>query len=172
MPKTLSTIFPGVLPDLLTDDLKLVFCGTAPSRRSAQDKAYYAHPGNLFWPTLFAAGFLPQRLQAAEYPLLLKYAIGLTDLNKQQSGVDATLDKDCFDSQALREKILFYHPKILAFTSKYAASQFYGRSKLEYGPQAESIADTRIWVLPSTSGNARPHWARLKHYWYQLGDCY
>ncbi|HET6586644.1 MAG TPA: mismatch-specific DNA-glycosylase, partial [Oleiagrimonas sp.] len=44
-----------VLPDLLRAGLGLVFCGTAPSRRSAAEGAYYAHPGNYFWRARFEA---------------------------------------------------------------------------------------------------------------------
>lgn len=159
-----------VLPDLLRPDLKLVFCGTAPSRKSAQQQAYYAHPGNQFWPILYQAGFIKQPLQAQDYPRLLDYDIGLTDVNKLQSGVDADLDAEAFDPQGLHEKILRYQPQMLAFTSKNAACAALEVKKLEYGLYAaEGWGETRLWVLPSTSGSARPHWARLHVYWLELG---
>ncbi len=159
-----------VLPDLLQTELKVVFCGTAPSRRSAQLKAYYAHGGNLFWDVLYGAGFTPIRLAPAHYGELLSYGIGLTDLNKAQIGGDAEVDSSAYDPQALVDKVLFYRPRILAFTSKNGAKVFYGRGPLDFGPQLESIGETRIWVLPSTSGSARAHWPRLEHYWYELGE--
>ena len=157
-----------ILPDVLRPKLKLVFCGTAASKRSAQDKAYYAHPGNLFWKTLFTMGFIPEPLQAAQFHVLPEYGIGLTDLNKSQSGVDAVLDKQYFDCTGLREKIQQYQPQILAFTSKHAAMSFYQIKKLVYGEIAQPVFNTRIWVLPSTSGNARPHWQKLQHHWQDL----
>lgn len=158
----------SVLPDLLRPGLRLVFCGTAPSRKSAQLQAYYAHPGNLFWPTLYQAGFIPEPLQAAEYPRLLDYHIGLTDMNKTQSGVDADLDRAAFDPEGLRVKLERFQPQWLAFTSKNAATAYFGRTRLDYGAQAEPIAATRVWILPSTSGNARPHWPKLRQHWFEL----
>ena len=41
-----------ILPDLLKDNLKIVFCGTAAGNKSAERKAYYAVAGNLFYPAL------------------------------------------------------------------------------------------------------------------------
>lgn len=161
-----------VLPDLLREGLKIVFCGTAPSSRSAQLGAYYAHGGNLFWQVLHWAGFTPVRLAPVQYRDLLGYGIGLTDLNKVQSGVDAELDVSFYDPQALAEKILFFRPRILAFTSKNGAQAFYGRGALSFGPQSESIGQTQLWVLPSTSGSARAHWPLLKHYWFELGELF
>lgn len=159
----------AILPDVLQTDLCLVFCGTAPSRKSAQLQAYYAHPGNLFWKTLWTAGFVPEALQPQDYQRLPEFGLGLTDLNKVQCGVDADLDDAQFDVAGLQEKLRRYRPRLLAFTSKHAGSVFLGDQKITYGAQPEPFADTQLWILPSTSGNARPHWARLQHYWFELG---
>ena len=45
-----------ILPDVLQPGLALVFCGTAAGKRSAAERAYYAHPGNMFWRALPAGG--------------------------------------------------------------------------------------------------------------------
>ncbi len=71
-----------ILPDVLAPGLDLVLCGTAPSRRSKEQGAYYAHPGNLFWRTLFETGLTPELLRPAAYRRVLAYGIGLTDLCK------------------------------------------------------------------------------------------
>ncbi len=103
-PTTASSRAP-ILPDLLPPGLALVFCGTAPSRRSAAAGAYYAHPGNAFWRALHEAGFTPRRLEAAEFPLLPTFGIGLTDLAKHASGNDRDLATDAFDVPGLHERI-------------------------------------------------------------------
>ncbi len=164
------TVEPPILPDVLQPGLRLVFCGTAPSRKSAELKAYYAHPGNMFWKTVFDAGLITHALQPQDFSRLLEWGMGLTDLNKVQCGVDAELDKAQFDVAALQEKVRHFRPQYLAFTSKHAGSVFLGQKKLDYGLQPHGFADTQLWVLPSTSGSARPHWARLRHYWYELGE--
>ena len=80
-----------ILPDLLAPGLDIVFCGTAVGAESARRRAYYAGPGNAFWPTLAQVGLTPRRLKPEEYPLLLTFGIGLTDLAKHVSGNDDIL---------------------------------------------------------------------------------
>jgi len=146
-----------VLPDLLQPGLTLVFCGTAAGRRSAAERAYYAHPGNLFWRALFEAGITPRLLAPAEFPQLPEWGIGLTDLAKRHSGNDAELPPDAFDVPALRAKIEHHSPRLLAFTSKNAARAALGHA-VSYGAQADALGDTQLFVLPSPSGQARGHW--------------
>ena len=154
-----------LVPDLLAPDLRLVFCGTAPSKASAAAKAYYAKPGNKFWPTLHQVGITPRRFAPHEYPQLLPLGIGLTDLCKVHSGVDAELPDDAFDFAVLRRKLAHYQPAMVAFTSKHAAQSALGRA-VDYGLQEEVWGGTRLFVLPSPSGLAtrffRPEiWAEL-----------
>ena len=97
---------PTVLPDVFAENLDIVFCGTAVSNVSAQRGAYYAGPGNAFWPTLFAIGLTPRQLQPEEYCEVLSYRLGLTDLVKAVAGVDSQLSDGHFDQGRLRETIL------------------------------------------------------------------
>jgi TDG/mug DNA glycosylase family protein len=146
-----------ILPDVLQPGLALVFCGTAAGKRSAADRAYYAHPGNMFWRALHATGLTPRQFAPAEFMELLRCGIGLTDVAKRHAGNDDELPRDAFDAPALRAKIERYAPALLAFTSKAAAHAALGRAA-DYGLQAEAIGPTRIYVLPSPSGQARGHW--------------
>ncbi|GAB3793803.1 mismatch-specific DNA-glycosylase [Dyella agri] len=148
---------PPILPDVLQPGLALVFCGTAAGKRSAAERAYYAHPGNLFWRALYEAGLTPRLFAPAEFPLLPQFGIGLTDLAKRHSGNDDELPPGAFDVPALRAKIEQHAPRLLAFTSKNAARAALGRP-VDYGLQDERIGDTRVFVLPSPSGQARGHW--------------
>ena len=142
-----------LVPDLLAPDLRLVFCGTAPSTASAKARAYYAKPGNRFWPTLHAVGITPQRFAPGDYPQLLDLGIGLTDLCKIHSGTDAQLPDDAFDTEAFRQKMLHYRPAMIAFTSKHAAQTFL-QHPVDYGLQAGTIGVSRLFVLTSPSGLA------------------
>ena len=147
-----------ILPDLLASGLRVVFCGTAPSAASRAASAYYAHPGNRFYAALHEAGFVPRRLEPHEYPALLKHGIGLTDLNKSESGADSDLSAEAFDTERLEKLIREYKPKWLAFTSKRAATIFLQKPTVNYG-EAGSIAATRLFVLPSPSGRAVRYWS-------------
>ncbi len=147
----------AIVPDALAPGLRLVFCGTAPSRASAAALAYYAKPGNRFWPALHSAGFTPRRFHPSEYAGLLDLGIGLTDLCKGHSGNDDELPRGALDAQALRGKISTYRPGVVAFTSKNAAKAFLEHD-VEYGWQPERQGTTRFFVLPSPSGQATRFW--------------
>jgi TDG/mug DNA glycosylase family protein len=147
-----------VLPDVLQAGLQAVFCGTAAGRRSATERAYYAHPGNRFWRALFEAGLTPRQFAPHEFGLLREHGIGLTDLAKHHSGNDSELPRDAFDVPALVARIEQHAPRLLAFTSKNAARALLGTGT-GYGLQREMIGRTRLFVLPSPSGQARGHWS-------------
>jgi TDG/mug DNA glycosylase family protein len=144
-----------IVPDVLADGLALVLCGTAPSRASMEAQAYYAHPGNIFWKTLFEVGLTPRRLAPHEYALVLAYGIGLTDLNKTEWGADAELTPAGFDVAGFVEKMRRLRPGLIAFDSKCAARSYFGRSTIRYGRQAEMLDGIPLFVVPSTSGRAR-----------------
>ena len=147
-----------LIPDILTDGLRVVFCGSALGDVSWERRAYYANPGNRFWQTLAEVGLTPRRLAAEEYPRLVDWGIGLTDLVKTDHGQDAHI----FDSHVdldkarrlLRVKVLQWQPRVLAFTSRTVAAQFLER-RTGTGRQQECFGWTVVWVLPSTSGLAR-----------------
>jgi double-stranded uracil-DNA glycosylase len=147
-----------LVPDLLAPGLDLVFCGTAPSPASFKARAYYANPGNAFWPTLHAVGLTPERLAPQRYPELLSLGIGLTDLNKTEYGSDHQLSRHAMDAAALHAKLRRFRPAAVAFTSKHAASLALGLKSPAYGRQAEPIEGAVAFVLASPSGRARSFW--------------
>jgi TDG/mug DNA glycosylase family protein len=149
-----------ILPDLLVPGLKLVFCGTAPSPISAARRAYYAGPGNRFWQILAETGLTPRLLAPEEYGLLPQFGIGLTDIAKGASGVDADIPRDAYDPSGLAARIRAVRPGMVAFVGKNAASRFLGIASagIAYGRGATPGDFPPIFVLPSTSGAARGAW--------------
>ncbi len=158
------------LPDQLQHDLRLVFVGTAASTRSADLRHYYAHPGNRFWPTLFEVGITPRRYEPREFASLLNLGIGFTDLCKSGAGMDHQISVGPNDISAFKTKILRYRPRTIAFTSKKAASLFYGKptTTLALGRQPPLDDFPDIFVLPSPSGAASGHWSVQP--WQELAD--
>lgn len=149
----------AILPDVLPPGLPLVICGTAPGTRSAREQAYYAHPQNEFWPILYRGGVTPRLLRPQEYPTLPDYGVGLTDICKYAFGADSDLAKSDFDAAGLAERVAAAAPGILAFNGKFAAKNFLGRSRVDYGFQPDALlGTTRIFVAPSTSKLARRYW--------------
>ena len=157
-----------VLPDVLETGMKVVFCGTAVGDKSARRGAYYAGSGNQFWDILADTGLTPHRFAPEQYPSLLKFKIGLTDLVKGRSGQDVQLSAGDFDVSGFRAKIEKHAPKAVAFNGKKAAQLFFDSPSVEYGPQKEKIGPTALFVLPSTSGAARGFWD--PKYWFQLAE--
>jgi TDG/mug DNA glycosylase family protein len=158
-----------VLPDVLDPNLRIVFCGVAVGDASARRGAYYAGPGNRFWSVLFEVGLTPVLLRPEQFATLPCYGLGLTDLAKQTSGNDARIAESDFDQDLLRAKIMTCAPAILAFNGKKAAEVFLGRCVI-YGLQPETIEETQLFVLPSTSGSARGYWD-ITH-WHRLADMF
>jgi double-stranded uracil-DNA glycosylase len=148
------------LPDQLRDNLRLVFVGTAASTRSARDGHYYAHPGNRFWRTIHEVGITPRRYQANEFRTLLDLGIGFTDLSKSGAGMDRQIPARSIDVLGFKAKIEKYRPKTIAFTSKKAASLFYGKpsAMISLGRQQADGQFPDVFVLASPSGAASGHW--------------
>jgi TDG/mug DNA glycosylase family protein len=151
---------PDILQDLLDESLQVVLCGSAASTASAAAAAYYAHKQNKFWKILHETGLTSDLLEPRQYRELLKYGIGLTDLVKTHAGMDHQIPLAGAAGTGrtrLQASIAACRPKFLAFTSKTAGERFLGGRK-DYGEQIETIATTRIWILPSTSGAANGSW--------------
>lgn len=162
------------LPDQLQENLRLVFVGTAASTRSADVGHYYAHPGNRFWRTIHRVGLTPRRYEPREFPALLELGIGFTDLCKSGAGMDHQALASPVDISAFRQKIRRYQPNTIAFTSKRAASLFFGRptKAIALGRQPSSQNSPEffpeIFVLASPSGAASGSWSVQP--WQELAD--
>ena len=64
-------------------------------------------------------------------------------------------------------KIHEFRPEILCFNGKKAAETFLSTS-VTYGLQKETINQTRLFVVPSTSQMAEKHWDEM--WWFQLKE--
>ena len=159
-----------MLKDVLKEKLAVVFCGTAKGKASATKGFYYAGPGNKFYAVLHQAGFTPSRLLPSECYSINEYNIGLTDLVHTESGNDNQISKESYEVDLFIEKMKNYKPNYIAFTSKAAASFALGfkgfTSIIDYGLQNQMIGESKVYVLPSTSGSARAYWN--EKFWFEL----
>jgi TDG/mug DNA glycosylase family protein len=160
------------LPDLLAPNLRVIFVGTAAGERSAALGHYYAGRGNRFWRTLHEVGITPRRFEPREFRELLALGIGLTDMSKLGAGMDHQIAEHEFDPEHFKTNLRRYRPRSIAFTSKKAASIWLGRTAtraIPYGRQPPTLPDfPEVFVLPSPSGAARPHWSLAP--WKELAD--
>lgn len=74
--------------------------------------------------------------------------------------MDHQIATETIDVPGFRAKIEKYRPRTVAFTSKNAASLFYGRpsSGIALGRQVHDGRWPEIFVLPPPSGAASGHW--------------
>lgn len=159
-----------MLRDVLSDDLDVVFCGTAKGETSARLGYYYAGPGNQFYGILHRTGFTPHKLRPSECYDVNQYKIGLTDLVHTEFGNDKDISAESYDVTGFLTKMEHFKPRFIAFNSKKGASFIFGyqgvTSIIKYGIQNQKIAGATVFVLPSTSGSARAFWD--ESYWFEL----
>lgn len=145
---------PG-LPDILAPGLHVVFVGSNPSIRASETGHYYAHPGNRFYPLLFAAGLTPRLLLPDEDGQLPTFGIGLTDLFDRPSRRAADVPDATYRAgrQIFIDKVARFRPRWVCCNGARVYQNLTGaRGPITYGPQGLSIAGSALFVVPSTSG--------------------
>jgi double-stranded uracil-DNA glycosylase len=155
----------SAVPDILGPNLRLVFCGINPGFRSADAGAHFANPRNDFWRLLAAAGFTSHVLEPSEQWSLLDLGYGLTNAAPRTTRGSSDLRRADFAGSAERlEQIAGdLRPEGIAFVGK-AAYEGAFRERPELGLQDRRLADTWLFVLPSTSpaNAAVPYEERLR----------
>jgi TDG/mug DNA glycosylase family protein len=142
------------IPDVVAPDLQVLFCGINPSLYSACTGHHFARPGNRFWPTLHAAGFTPRLLAPAEQRDLLQWGCGVTNLVPRATAAASELRDDELVAGRRRLVALVrrYRPRVLAVVGVSAFRIAFARADAALGLQADTLGDTRVWVLPNPSG--------------------
>jgi double-stranded uracil-DNA glycosylase len=148
------------VPDVLASGLTAIFCGINPGRVSAAAAAHFANPRNDFWRLLHAAGFTPRELRPEEQFELLRHGVGATNAAARTTPGSGDLRSADFAGAADRlERIAVeLRPRAIGFVGKEAYRGTFGE-RPALGPQERRLADTALFVLPSTSpANAAVPW--------------
>jgi TDG/mug DNA glycosylase family protein len=142
------------LRDVIAPGLRILFCGINPGLYSGATGHHFARPGNRFWPTLYQAGFTPRLLDPSEQQELLTLGYGITNLVPRTTATadELTADELLAGRKQLERKVKRYQPHVLAVLGIGAYRLAFQEPKATLGPQAKSIGDTRIWILPNPSG--------------------
>ncbi|MEV5243176.1 G/U mismatch-specific DNA glycosylase [Streptomyces cinnamoneus] len=148
-----------LVPDVVADGLRVLFCGINPGLMSAATGHHFARPGNRFWPALHASGFTPRQLSPAEERELLDHGLGITNVVARASARADELSPVEFreGGRILVEKVTLLRPRWLAVVGVTAYRVAFDDKGARIGPQERTIGDTRIWVLPNPSG-LNAHW--------------
>ncbi|AUA09727.1 G/U mismatch-specific DNA glycosylase [Streptomyces sp. SID8382] len=158
-PAELEAARDRLVPDVVADGLRVLFCGINPGLMTAATGHHFARPGNRFWPTLHASGFTPRQLHPSEQSELVRYGLGITNVVARASArADELSDEEYREGgRILEEKVLRLRPRWLAVAGVTAYRVAFGDRKAKIGPQKRTIGDTRIWALPNPSG-LNAHW--------------
>ncbi len=159
---------PSAVPDVLAPGLRAVFCGINPGRRSAAAAAHFANPRNDFWRLLADAGLTPRLLHPSEQWTMLELGYGITNAAPRTTRGSGDLRRADFAGAAERlERIASeLQPRFIAFVGK-AAYEGAFRERPSLGLRDRRLAETRLFVLPSTSpaNAAVPYGERLR--WFR-----
>jgi TDG/mug DNA glycosylase family protein len=156
------------VPDVLAPGLRVLFCGINPGRVSAAAGAHFANPRNDFWRLLHAARLTPRVLAPKEQFAMLEHGLGVTNAAKRTTRGSGDLRRADFAGAAERLERIAHElaPAWVAFVGKEAYRGAFGE-RPALGVQERTLADARLFVLPSTSpANAAVPWEeRLR--WFQ-----
>jgi TDG/mug DNA glycosylase family protein len=139
---------------VIAPGLVVLFVGINPGLYSAAVGHHFARPGNRFWLALYEAGFTSRLLRPDEDEELPLWGLGITNLVSRATTAASELSADELrrGKVTLEDKVARYSPQWTAFVGIGAYTTAFGRRKASLGYQGERIGDSRIWLLPNTSG--------------------
>jgi double-stranded uracil-DNA glycosylase len=148
------------VPDLLGDDVRLLFVGINPGLWTAATQTHFAHPANRFYPALHQAGIVGRRIDPAagmtdeDRDHLRARGIGITNLVRRATAradelTPAELDEGGARLAALVERV---RPRVVAVLGITAYRQAFGVRRAVTGRQPEPLSGAELWVLPNPSG--------------------
>lgn len=142
----------SAVPDVLAPGLRVVFCGINPGRWSATAGAHFANPRNDFWRLLHDAGFTPRLYTPGEQHDLPALGLGVTNAAYRTTPGSGDLRRADFEGSAERLGRIAENlrPNWIAFVGKEAYRGAFNE-RPELGVQQRRLADTQLFVLPSTS---------------------
>jgi TDG/mug DNA glycosylase family protein len=147
------------VPDVLAQDLDVLFCGINPGLISGALGHHFANPGTRFWPALHGAGFTPRRLRPDEEDEFLALGLGITNVVERTTAQANELSRAeaVEGGRRLRHKVETWRPRWLAVLGVTAFRDAFGDRAATVGPQDMRMGDTRVWLLPNPSGR-NAHW--------------
>lgn len=157
---------------MLARDLRIVFVGINPGRVSAAARAHFANPRNDFWRLLHAARLTSRPYEPAQQFSLLGEGIGVTNAAYRTTPGSGDLRRSDFAGSAERLEGIAreLRPGWLAFVGKEAYRGAFGK-RPALGLQQETLGETKLFVLPSTSpANAAVPWDERLRWFSSLAE--
>jgi TDG/mug DNA glycosylase family protein len=142
------------LPDILVENLSVVFCGINPGATAAKAGRHFVSGSNRFWRVLHLAGFTPEQISPEFDRSILAYGYGLTTVVSRPTRRASELSRKEFSLAAkeFERKISRYAPRMVAFLGKAAYAALTADPAIAWGPQPRRFGGALVWVLPNPSG--------------------
>jgi TDG/mug DNA glycosylase family protein len=148
------------LPDLLGDEIRLLFVGINPGLRTVAVQAHFGGGSNRFYPALYRAGITEHLISAAggmkpdDRAYLLERGIGITNLFPGASARadELTVPQLREGARALAERIALVGPTVVAMLGITAYRTAFERPLAKVGHQPELLGGAPLWVVPNPSG--------------------
>lgn len=143
-----------LVPDLIAENLTVLFAGINPGLYTAAIGHHFGRPGNRFWPALFGGGFTPRLFSPFEEALLLDLNWGITNVVERATARadELTDDELRAGGKRLEAKVKRWHPTVIAFVGIGPYRVVTGVKNAGVGLQKNLFGGSHAWVLPNPSG--------------------
>lgn len=150
----------STVPDLISEQVRLLFVGINPGLRTAAVQAHFAPRGNRFWPALYRAGITDHLIDASsgfapdDWKYLVRRGIGITNLvDRATAGADELTAAELINGRRKLDRIVEkFVPRVVAVLGITAYRDAFGQRRAEAGKQASPYDATELWVVPNPSG--------------------
>ncbi len=148
------------LPDIIAENLDILFVGFNPGLQSAVQRHHYAGKSNRFWRFLYEAGLTPVQLKPQEDRKLLDYGYGSTNIVDRETRSAEEIRDEEYEAgrEQLKQLMLKYKPKFACYVGIGVYKKFSCKKDVVTGLQEDSVVEgIRDYVCSSSSGlNSKP----------------
>jgi double-stranded uracil-DNA glycosylase len=144
------------LPDRIRPGVRVLFVGINPGIRSSLTGHHFAGVSNRFWPLLYDAGLVPERLTFEDDDRLPVWGYGITNIVSRPTRGSADLRPEEYarGRVRLRRLVRRHRPQVLALVGVTVFRAFFPghRGAVPCGPRTERVEGAELVVLPNPSG--------------------
>lgn len=145
------------MDDINVAHARLLVVGINPGGRSEAVNAPFAHPGNRFWPAMYAAGITPYLVDAThglsveDHAMLRKIGLGFTNIVSRTTAKASELTREEYREGGRRLEGIVAKQGGVMVSGIGAYRIAMGKPKATTGPQ-EPINGVPVWVVGNPSG--------------------